>query len=182
MSILLPVGHLLGSEYDEATGEATQRIRVGPDVVHLDGPRFAVWSLAHGTSTVDGVLASGLPDADVALAALLDDGLVTVVAPDAVEAFARRHRLVPLMLGLGNLPESPEVYQIGLPGSPLLHVSAAVFDVFRWSPVENDLWSAGMATAGRLGSVGPEELLGELLAVVHTLLASSAVCLDAALG
>ncbi|TQS43825.1 hypothetical protein [Cryptosporangium phraense] len=173
MSILLPVGHLLGSEYDEATGEATQRVRVGPDVIHLDGSRFAVWSLAHGTST-------DLPDGADARDALLEDGLLASVSPASIEEFARGHRLVPLMLGLGNLPESPDVYQIGLPGHPLLHVSAAVFDVFRWSPVEDDLWSAGLATAGRLGTMEPVALLDELLSVVHTLLAASAVCLDTA--
>lgn len=187
-ALLFPVGHLLGSDYDEETGTVLQRVRVGPDVIYLNGPRYTIWALAHGGGERGSdqpwnraaVLqaAEGLPDPAATVDALLADGLLAAVGPDAgaAETFAREHRLVPLMLGLGNLPDAPEVYQIGLPGQPVLQVSAAVFDLYRWAQQETDLWSASQRTGARFGD--PTALINALVAVLHTLVAPGSACLD----
>ncbi|SHN75388.1 hypothetical protein [Cryptosporangium aurantiacum] len=184
--VLLPIGHSLGGAA-EAAG-AVYRVRVGPDVVRMPENRFTIWALAHGSPgdgpvTVDAVLgAAGLPDGGDLLAGLVDDGLLALVGPGADDpvAFARTHRLEPLMLGLGNVADDPDTYEIGLPGQPVARVGAVLYAVFSWGHLENTLWDACRVAAADAPDelADPRRLLDALLDALPALLAPNAARLD----
>lgn len=199
---LFPIGHCIGA-YHDAPGAPAQffQVRIGPDVVPLSHEQFAIWGLAHGTSdrpadeawgaaeVVAAGFEAGLPDAERVLNELLVEN-VLVQATDGTDSavdFARRHRLLPLMLGLGNTADEPRVYAAGLIGEPIVLMSSMIYDLFQWAHMDPDLWSAcvGAAeTARRVDVVDadakdPHRLLDVLLASLHTLLSPNAVCLDA---
>lgn len=195
-SLLVPIGHCLGGLYDTAGGGHSFGVRIGPELVRLDDSRFAVWALAHGTpdkpadrawdraAVVEAAQRAGLPEAAATVEVLLAEHLLTEVT-EAVD-FARRYRLVPLMLGLGNSPEEPGLYSVGLIGQPIVTMSSTAYDLYQWAHLDPDLWVAceGAAeTARRVGIEDPEatdphRLLDGLLTNLHTLLAPNAVYLD----
>jgi len=184
--LLLPVGHSLGATVDPSSGVLAHRVRVGPDVVRLSESQFTLWALTHGASDQDALLrtAAGLPDAAGLLAGLVDDGLVAAVEPGtpAAPEFAESHQLKPLMLGLGNLPDDPDTYQIGLPGQPVAAVGAVLYRLYQWGHLETDLWAACRATAAVSGAefADPYALLDSVLTAASTLLRPNAACLDTA--
>ncbi|GAA3388210.1 hypothetical protein [Cryptosporangium minutisporangium] len=185
--LLLPVGHSLGATVDPVSGAPVHRVRVGPDVVRLSEPQFALWALTHGAAADQDALlstAADLPDAAALLTGLVDDGLVAAVEPGtpAAPKFAETHQLKPLMLGLGNLPDDPDTYEIGLPGQPVAAVGAVLYRLYQWGHLETDLWAACRATAAQSGAefADPHRLLDAVLAAVATLLGPNAAYLDTA--
>lgn len=202
--LVVPIGHCAGAYYDVAgpaqAWEHTFQVRVGPDIVALTDQQFAVWGLAHGTPDRPADLAwdrtallaaaerGGLPDAAAVLDFLLADHLVAEVAPgtEAAVDFARRYRLVPLLLGLGNTADEPGLYSVGLIGQPLVSMSSTAYDLYQWAHLDPDLWVAcegAAATAVRVGideptATDPHRLLDALLVSLHTLLGPNAVYLD----
>lgn len=192
--LVLPIGHSLGSAEDPVSGAAVQRVRVGPDVVHLTGSQFALWALAHGDPDrpldqrwgEPAVLAAaerlGVGAAAGLLAELAADGLVARVQPGTATAvaFASAHQLKPLMLGLGNLAADPATYEVGLPGQPVAQVDAVLYRLYQWGHLEPDLWSACQVTAaGWEGELAdPLRLLDAVLDAVHLLLGPNAAYLD----
>ncbi|MFG1922448.1 hypothetical protein [Cryptosporangium sp. NPDC048952] len=183
MDLLLPVGHSLGATTDPETGAPAHRVRVGPDVVRLSEPQFAVWALVHGVPDRDAVLsaAADLPDVDSVLKALVDDGLVAEVTPGTPTAlsFAESYQLKPLMLGLGNRADDPETYEVGLPGQPVAQIGAVLFRLYQWGHLESDLWAACRATSV-IADVEPGPLLDAVLEALPALLGPNAAYLDAA--
>ncbi|GAA3396953.1 hypothetical protein [Cryptosporangium minutisporangium] len=213
--LVLPIGQCLGAAWDPHAG-ARQRVRLGTQVFALDDVRFAVWALAHGApdrpsgTTRESLFALaadlGLPAPESAFAALSADGLLADVAPanESGVAFAARHRLVPLMLGLGNTAEEPDRYRIGLPGRPIVAVDAATYGLFAWAHLETDLVAACRAAADRAAAGLPIGLpsaagagsaagadgdwadeqgaLAASFGGLHPLLAANAAYLDRALG
>ncbi|GAA0281640.1 hypothetical protein GCM10009539_81890 [Cryptosporangium japonicum] len=187
--MLLPIGHSLGVAVDPATGEPVHRVRVGPDVIRLADERFFLWALTHGTPDrvedelwgPDEVLdaAAGTADPGGALAGLIEDGLVASIAPGTPEAFAfaRTHQLEPLMLGLGNLPDEPDTYEVGLPGQPLARLGAALAHLYLWGHLQANLWIACEAT-GDVARETPERVLEGTLRSLHGLLGPNAAYLD----
>lgn len=192
--VVLPIGHSLGGGEDPVSGAAVQRVRVGPDVVRLTGPQFALWALAHGDPDrpldqrwgEPAVLAAaerfGVGDPAGPLAELIADGLVASVQPGttAAVAFASAHQLRPLMLGLGNLAADPTTYEIGLPGQPVAQVDAVLYRLYQWGHLEPDLWSACQVLAAGLDGelADPRRLLDAVLDAVHLLLAPNTAYLD----
>jgi len=200
--LLVPVGHLLGTFYSVA-GSPVRRttVQLGGALHDLDDDELTVWLLAHGLPdrpaeawTEDAVAAAAvelaLPEAPPVLRRLRDRGLVVplrTVGPEAV-GFARTYRVVPSMLGLGNSPESPGDYQIGLFGHPVLHLPDPLYDLWRWSPVDVHLWNAcrgATDVARQAGRTDPDETVPELLLDVflqalHLLLSTQAAHLDLA--
>lgn len=192
-ALVLPIGHLLG-----AGQGAAARVRVGPELVELDDTAFTVWALAHGLPdrpgadpwTRDALLstaaAQGLGDLAPALDALVADRLVVEVDPAQGTEFAAQHRLTPLALGLGNDPDAPGDWAVGLLGRPLVQVSGTLFDLLQWADREPDLWTAvrGVARSARdAGRTDPADtdpavLLAGVLGSLHALLAVDVVCLD----
>lgn len=200
-TLVFPIGHCIGTYYDlPVSMDHFHQVRVGPDAVRLSDEQFAVWGLAHGTpdrepdrpwdrqAVVDTARRVGVTDPETVFAGLLDDGLLATTVPgsEAAVDFARRYRLVPLMLGLGNSSEEPRLYAVGLPGRPLVQMMSSVYDLYEWAHMERDLWAACRAaaeTAGRVditdpAATDPARLLDVLLAALHTLLGPNAVHLD----
>jgi hypothetical protein len=119
-SLLFPIGHCLGADYHDlpTSNDHTFRVRVGGEVKTLDDEQFAVWGLAHGFPTGSSeawgrmsiLKAAGrVRGAEQVLDSLVEDHLIVATTPgtEAAVDFARRHRMVPLMLGLGNTAEEP---------------------------------------------------------------------------
>jgi hypothetical protein len=201
-ALILPVGHCLGASWWPDTGVVEQQVRRGFEVARLAPEVFGVWALAHGVPdrspaevwTAGAVLdladELGVAEPEPLLAALLDDGLLVEVAPTeaARVGFARGHRMVPLMLGLGNTAEEQEVFQVGLPGRPLLGVPPVAYDLFAWAHLDPDLWTACQAAAEINQRLRPDDptatepgrLVGALLDFAHVLLGPNAVYFDVA--
>jgi hypothetical protein len=190
-----PIGQLIRVR----ASENEFHVRVGARLERLSSADFSVWAMAHGPADhvprpwTPGELAAqadtvGVADAPARLARLAETGLVALAAPgtDTGLALARRVRMVPLVLGLGNSAENPDAYSVGLPGRPLAVLSAAAYDLFEWATMETSLWRAcegAAATAARVGledplASDPEALLASLLGDLHRLLTPNAVCLD----
>ncbi len=205
-TLLLPIGHRLGSFYDPRTDTVEfYQVRVGPDVVRLSGEQHLLWELTHGVPdwrsddqpwnrncVLDAARIFRIPDAEQGLDALLADRMVVETTPgtdDAVE-FARRHRMVPLMLGLGNTAEEPRGYWVGLSGQPMVQLTSAMYDLYEWAHMDPDLWTAchGAAETARRVRIDdprvtdPHRLLDALLATLHPLLKPHAVYLDTRLA
>jgi hypothetical protein len=198
--LIFPIGHTLGALL--AGGDKRiPRIRRGPEVKTPEQPAYATWLLLHGdpdalekgqawTRRAVEELAESSGGGSVAghIDQLLADGLAVEVVPGTPQAlqFAETHRLVPLMLGLGNTADEPWLYGIGLIGQPLVTVTHPVFEVWQWSPAEESLWLTCRGTvevARRAGSTNPdvtdaERLLNGFLPTVHSLLAAGVACLD----
>ncbi|HVX46880.1 MAG TPA: hypothetical protein VHC49_23510 [Mycobacteriales bacterium] len=189
--LILPVGHQVGAD----AGRAVHQIRLGPAVHSLTPPQYAVWTLAHGTPDVLGTESRWQRDSvqdlapdDGSIDALLDLGLLVEVAPDSEQAleFARTHRIIPLMLGLGNSPDDPSLFGIGLLHQPVLKVTHPIYDLWQWSTVDDTLWTTcenAADVARRAGSVDPEltephRLLTGFLGSLHALVLAGAACID----
>lgn len=197
-ALLLPAGVYLGRYHDVGT-EPVHVVRVGPKLRRFTAEQFTVWGLAHGVTdpaqkgpwTRPAVIAAsrraGLADPDPVLDAFLADGALieaTPGTPSAVE-FARAHRMVPLMLGLGNTADDPGLFRVGF-SEPVVGMNPDLYDLYIWSHLEDDLWAACAAAVEveqELGSddpalTDPHRVLADLLEALHPLLVGHAVYLD----
>jgi hypothetical protein len=197
--LMLPVGVEFGA--GRSSDEPTWLVRRGARVHDLDEAEHAVWVLAHGSTlavanrttwrrsnVVALAEASGVSDAAQIVADLLVAGLLVEVVPesDDARAFAMQHRLVPLMLGLGNSLEEPSLFNIGFFGQPVLEVDYATYDLWQWSAMDGPLWHTcvGSADVARRSNarepnyLEPDKLLTGLLREMHRLLFVRAACLD----
>jgi hypothetical protein len=194
---MFPVGHYAGAFHSQAATEPEcYRVRTGWDDHELSRPSVRLWALAHGlpdrlnegvawtrnavleASGADGPGPAGLDD-------LLAAGLLTEVVPHSgdVVAFARRHRLQPLMVGLGNLADDPTRWAIGFGDTAVITVPVLVYHVWKYAHLEPDLWSGCAAVADMSawhdGTATPvRDLVAEVVGLLHPLLACSAAYLD----
>lgn len=194
--LLVPIGHDLGALYD-GEGGRRQQIRAGIELVELTPPEYVVWLLAHGIDNLDRPtrrsVSSAVERLDVeahdhaeVVEGLVGRGLLAEVDPDAESAvaFAQRHQLVPLLMGLG--PDQDGLQAIGLLDQPVLQVSGAVYDVWVWSHLSPQLWTGceeAAEVARRVGVTEPDEIdprgvLAGILRSVHGLLGVRAAYLD----
>jgi hypothetical protein len=201
--IVLPVGHYQGPFHPGGGLPPSHHlVRLGWEPVQLtEEIEVDVWGLAHGlpaeqagagawtrSAVLDAALDAGHSDAGPVLDRLLDRGLVVEVTPGTGEAreFARRHRLQPLLIGLGQTPAEP-LDAIGVPGLVVaLRATPRVFEVWEWTHLWPDLWAAceGLAEAGRdtgrkdPTETDPDQVLTFVLGAVQTLIAHGAAYLD----
>lgn len=195
--MLVPIGHDVGALYPEpGTDRHCQQVRAGTDLVELDDTDFTVWLLAHGLADDDrptrpGVRAGaerlgiGADEADRAMDRFLADDLLAEIEPGgpAAIAFAERHQLFPLTLGLGSAGGQRE---IGLLNQPVAALSDAIFDLWAWAHLAPHLWAAchdAAEVARRAGAtdaavLDPEQVLAGLLGAVHGLLYTRVAYLD----
>lgn len=188
---LLPVGHDLGTHHGgDGDGGPVRQVRVGAEVVELDGARFAAWHAAHGTAGVDGQVAAVEESAlravhgDHPVDELLACRLLARSAP-ALE-FAEHHRLVPLALGLGNTAEQPYLFSVGLLYQPLVTMTGALYDLWQWAHLSPDLWWACRELAEVARRAGltdpaqtePDQVLTGALGSLSQLLAARVACFD----
>jgi hypothetical protein len=203
-TLVLPIGQLNGVTYpDPDSDEHTVLVRRGAAFLDLDDDQFAIWGMAHGS--VDGAGERSFSRAELVAAAreqvaepdrvldgLLAEHLLAEVTPgtDSVRAFARGHRLVPLLLGLGNTAEDLGALYMGLFDKPVVNLSWAFYDLVMWGHLDPDLWLAVEAATASSREAGatepwatePEALLNALLGQLHGLLTPNAVYLDVRRG
>jgi hypothetical protein len=200
-SLLLPIGHYVGVQHRTGPAGATRQVRRGGTVHDLTDDQFAAWKLAHGTadavanqtawhrdSVEEQARAAGLGGAASVVDDLLEAGLLVEVGPEGQDpvGFATSHRLVPLMLGLGNSSEEPNLFGIGFLHQPALLVSHAIYDVWQWSTMDDSLLATcenAVDVARRAGYSEPEfvdvpTLLSGVIASLHALLFANAAYLD----
>ncbi|PZA18856.1 hypothetical protein, partial [Modestobacter versicolor] len=131
----------------------------------------------------------GVEDPAAVLDALLARGLAAEVAPgtEAAAEFTGTHRVQSLLLGLGELPDRPDVDGIGLLGMPALaQVPLGTYEFWQWGHLWPTLTeaAAGLAEmAAQAPQHEPEEadpvrVLDRLLRDLHRLLSVGAVYLD----
>lgn len=176
-------------------------MRRGATFHELSDDHFAVWSAAHGTPDAvdderpwhrqaveaDPRVAGHTGGADL-VDQLLGLGLLVEVTPGTEQAleFARTHRLVPLMLGLGNSSDEAGMFGIGFLHQPVMEVSYSIYDVWQWSTMDDSLWATcqnAADVARRAGATQPESidaaaLLTGFLPALHALLVPHAAYLD----
>lgn len=191
---LYAVGQPLGVRFDPATGRSDGwEIRVGDDIVTLPADEtLTVWLLCHGRLTEDGsvvrtqadILAEAavaeVPQAEEILRALIELGAVVRTGTDPVSlaGLAREHRVEPMMVGLGNVPEKPESFALGIPPADVhAVVSAEVMAVWLNAHLARTLHQAVIDEAGLVGRE-QDVVLAETIEAVSELIAIGAVYLD----
>jgi hypothetical protein len=93
-------------------------------------------------------------------------------------AFASAHRVVPLAVGLGNHPEAPDRFTIGLFDQPLVQVDELRYEVWSWSSAYDTLWQVCEARAANSGEQDPAEVLTHFLTGAHQMASANALYLD----
>jgi hypothetical protein len=194
--LIFPIGQQVGARYQADQILAAQQVRCGGRFHDLTEQQAEVWRLAHGVpEEIDrqipwqrGSVEERLPAAGPIIDELTRLGLLVEVAPGTAQAeeFANAHRLVPLMLGLGNSATDTDTYGIGFLSQPVLQVSYPIYDVWQWSTMDDSLWNTcenATDVARRAGSTDLEatetsRLLTGIVGSLHALLASSAAYLD----
>jgi hypothetical protein len=205
--LVFPLGHAMGPFHQHrGAPPAYWVVRLGWDSPLLpDRDTADVWALAHGRPDRVGrtpwtraelraaARQAGVEDPDTVLAALVERGLVAEVVPGTEEAaaFAGTHRVQSLLLGLGELPDSPGLDGIGLLGMPALaRVPLGTYELWQWGHLWPTLTeaAAGLAElAAQSPQHAPEEadpaqVLDRILGELHQLLAVGAVYLDRSLS
>lgn len=203
-ALLLPIGHLRGIRHhqERPLGGSAYALRLGREVIDLPLNDFVVWSHAHGVqphvqerawmrSTVAEVVGNvGLTEpVQHVIDRLVRRGALAevVLEPESEIAFARRHRVCPLMLGLGNTSDTPWIYRIGLPYAVMTTVLEDVYQLWDGMHLGDNLWSAccnlfNLAAEADvdLGHAGPADLLHDFLGELHRLLSASCLYIDLA--
>jgi hypothetical protein len=191
---IFPVGHYNGVRPDES-GEPAYTVRVGWQQRRLTEDAFATWVLGHGTAdigkqpwTETDLLAAaadaGITDALDHLKELTSLGLLIAV-PDRSDEFAKAHRLDVQYVGLGNSPDNPEQYAVGLPGIGAAAIlDASTYELWQWGSLAPTLWDCcqvrASVTSGRDQPIGPDDVVDELLGDLRFLLVHGCAYVDVA--
>ncbi len=205
-SLLFPLGHYLGALYP-SEGESLDGhiVRVGWRTYKLDAPeQLSVWALAHGLAEGPGMepwtradvegaaRAAGISHASAVLDELIDRELIQEVVPgtdDAID-FAQSYRARSLLAGLGNAPDDPLMFGLGLAGGrPAVTVPYLTYELWNWGPACDNLWHTCEVFAA-VGRDNPDDdqtfdpeprlMLLRCLPAVQVLIAHGAIYLDEA--
>jgi hypothetical protein len=185
--MILPVGHYTGSEHPPGN----RTIRVGRTRVSFpDLDPFLVWAAAHrppgdlaapwGRDQI--AAAAKVADPGPVIDRLLQDGLLVEVTDRA--AFAKAHKAVPILIALGNTPEEPDRFGIGMFGlDPVITVPHLVYELWQWGTISVSVWAVceayATATARATGTAtSTDDVLAEYVAALPGLVGSNAVYLD----
>lgn len=202
--LILPVGRYTG-EFFPSVGAPMKynALRIGRFSITLPDPEaFGVWAAAHcpvdrpgetwnRAAVIEAAERIGVVDPNRFIAEFLEEGLLLEVDLDApdLEDFARAYRVLPLMVSLGNSPDDPLNYGIGIFGfAPVLRLPALAHDVWQWSSTGANLWEVctAFADAGARAEVAdarehnPRHVLREFLTTLPLLVGAFAACLDEA--
>ncbi|MFC6022189.1 hypothetical protein ACFP2T_39285 [Plantactinospora solaniradicis] len=168
---LVAVGHYLGRF--PAGGERwCHEVRRGPVVERLTEIEARAWAApgepTHQPSTAD---------------ALVGRGLLVPVSWDDATGFARAHRLLPLLSGLGPDPDDPGRCRIGTFGQPIVSVDRLGYDLWAEAGGRPSLWDGCRRYAAATAEpalTDPSAVLVALLDRLDTLTSTGAACLDLA--
>jgi len=200
-TLLFPIGHYMGAFHPSAGAKVRSHdLRIGDHPEQLEPTQeFPIWALCHGLpDQVDNqpwtravveraATQAGIRKPDQVIDELLNRKVLVEVAPnvDAAVAFASAYRVQPLFLGLGNLPDDPTQYGIGLFGRPLAVVSSFAYDLWKWAHLADSLWHAcqvfaDVAAEDEEGQeeTNPDRILAMFLQLLHPLLARNVIYLD----
>jgi hypothetical protein len=196
--LLFPIGHQVGPRYQASQMIAAQQVRRGAEFHDLTEQQAQVWLLARGvpeeidrqTPWQRASVEERVPGSGPVIDELQDLGLLVETTPRTPQAeeFARAHRLVPLMLGLGNSANDTDTFAVGFLSQPALQVSHPIYDVWQWSTMDDSLWNtcenatdvARRAGSTELDAIDTSRLLAGIVGSLHALLVSSAAYLDVA--
>ena len=190
MTGLLAVGRQTGLYPDDPVdGVSSAYVQLGVRLERLPEQRYLVWRAAHGAPdhpegapwTAGDVAAvaarSGVPASAVPaeLAELTGRGLVTGL--DDVAAFARRHTVVPLAVGLGNSAADPGGFRYALGGQVLATLPRTLYQLVALAHRWPHLDAACRALARQAATAGvpldaardPERLLAWLVGALPRL-------------
>lgn len=201
---LFPIGQFQGDSFGPPGADHHERqVRLGADLVSLTQDELAAWAAAHGNPRdmnnpwrrakhLELVESIGIENAGAVVSSLLERGLLFEVEdkPASRRHFALHHRLVPVLLGLGNTPEEPWFYSIGTLGNPVIKLQSPLYDLWEWAHMDPNVWVAvrgATATAKRVGVTDPDQtepdrLLRDLVDALHGMLTGHTVYLDRGLA
>ncbi|SFQ22454.1 hypothetical protein SAMN04489713_124105 [Actinomadura madurae] len=177
------------------------RVRIADRSVRLSDEEVAIWRLTHGaadgtesrpltrTMLDEQARADGHREPDRLIDRLLERGALVEASPGTADAvaFARRHRLRPLMVGFGNTAEEPSSFGVGYADQPVVRLPRDLYLVWQWSDL-SDLWATCERLAGAAAepdsspSSAPEGVVTRVLGALHFLLAHHVVYLDRVSG
>lgn len=201
-TLLFPTGRYVGAYYHvDRVADSPHEVHRGGTVHELTGDQFTVWVAAHGSSDAvennvawtrqsveEDAHAHGVADAERLVDELVNLGLLVEVTPTNNRAldFARSHRVVPIMLGLGDSPSEQGMFDIGFLNQPVVEVSHPIYDLWQWSSMDDTLWATcqnAADVARRAGStdpnyVDPSRLLAGFVGQLHALLVTHAAYID----
>lgn len=161
-TVIVPVGLNMGPDFADASpaGDTagSWHVHLGSEAARLTADELRAWGTAfsdvqrHADHTftrehLEQLLrqsADGDGDPAPIVSGLLDRGLLLEYDPaDADwEALFDKVNLFPLVQGMGNSPEEPAAYQLGVGGEPILSVNANVYGIWSYSLTSRSLWSA----------------------------------------
>lgn len=197
--LVMPVGHHLGASFDRAGDSApgSWDIRIGPNAFQLDSPAYQVWTAAHGDGTANPAwdraavertaAAKGVAEPDRVVDNLLAAELLVEIDPtgESGERFAALHQVEPTGFGLGNTPDEPGLYTIGVPGEVWAAVDYRVYNMWAFSHLYPSLRDACLAMATERRAAGlsgqdvdPKALLTGFLGSVPMLVATHCAFVD----
>jgi hypothetical protein len=182
-TLIVPLGRFAGADH------RAHRVDTDHAVENLSEASFVVWSLARGP--LDPILAAsvpwtreeltryaelaGVPDPADLVTDLVTRRLLaeTPRRGETATRFARSHRAVPLMFGLGNIPHRPETFTLGYFDREFVMVTETVFEVWANCGFAGSLWHACL----RCTPDRPAQALARFLDDLHRLLAADALYL-----
>lgn len=209
-TVIVPVGLNMGQDFAEgnpATHPDTfWQVHLGTVSADLTADEVRAWGAAyadpvrHAELQVDrAAVEAALGDAGdgavppaTTVGRLVDRGLLVEFDPDAaadsLERLFRAHQLLPLAQGLGNSPEDPSRYQIGIAGEPLVEVNGDVYSVWSYSLTGRSLWDACAALSAGIDrdlppgeeqrNLTPGDVARDIAAALPVLVASGCAFLD----
>lgn len=179
--IILPAGMMMGEYHRPDKAEETPEhwhINLGGYAELLTLEELTVWASASidpkrqaqlgGSRTVLLQVVASLDEAEIPDPASIVDDLLRrrlLVEFDPVdgdiEEFARRHRVIPTGVGLGNSHEEPLTYRIAVGGEPRVHVNGDVYALWANTIYYPSIWDSAAQFAKEMADYAPQAAEGE---------------------
>lgn len=206
-TVIVPTGLSLGQDFE--AGDPAQRpaefwqVHFGTVTEDLSRDEAIVWGAAFTDvqAHMDHEMSrdrlaslipedSGVADPVAVVSKLLARGLLVEFDPASVsvQRVFREHQLFPLVQGMGNSPENPTGYEIGIAGQTLVVANADVYAIWSYALTCRSLWDACAELAAGLDEdLGPGEeplglttegVAGDLATAVPVLVATGCAYLD----
>ena len=200
---LVPVGHSVGPLFTPR-GEQdpdSYEIRYADGIFSIDHEERRIWALAHGDPATinddppsrENVIRDATEFDDHTAAQIIDRlcdvGLLVEYRRRTEQArdFAYRHQVEPIAIGLGNTPDTPWYFQLGLPATPRVMVGHDAYHLWMFAHRHASLWDAceyvaadrqaeAVARAGP--DTDPDRILSHFLDALPAMIATSCVYVD----
>jgi hypothetical protein len=190
---VFPVGHYTGLRPDDS-GHPVHTVRIGWKQHRLTEDVFGTWIFGHGTSEagnswtehdlLGAATDAGIGDPAACAAELARLGLLVSI-PERSEEFARTHRIDIQFVGLGNSPDNPDRYGVGLPGlGTAAMLDPGCYELWQWGSIAPTLWHScqvrASVTSRHDRQVEPADALAGVLADLRFLVVHGCAYVDVA--